>query len=396
MLRYVRQYLLAIGLRKLALSVVIQLLLAFFLAHGYDFRVGYIAGRNIVDGLSPYLGGRLEGSLSAGYGEDVQGIGETPLWALYNGFAYFASSGHVFLFNLVAKLPVIAANIALSYLAYLRGCDAEFFLFNPFILLVTASWGKPDNIATLLAILPLTYPAAWRATPVALALSLMIKPLGLPLLPGYITRIRQSGVLRAIVFSLELVLLSLALFLAPFMLLGWPLDTVINGLPNWLKPAGGISPFNILETLTGSPTLPEELAYMGLIAPASILVLTLAGLLYPPADDVQALRMMLLGCMMFFSLRPWVSEQNLILVLTLIIFLNTKLPSKLLWILPLLFSVVNLSLFQQLYLIRPSIIMEMYAVDNVARLWAKFILSIAWLIVVWWIAYSRGMLSWRR
>ncbi len=136
--------------------MALQVGLSIFLAHGYDFRVEYVAGRNIVDGISPYLGGTLTGWMALGYGPQVQGIGETPLWALYLGVCYFLSAGQVFLFNFLSKIPIIAANVSLAYLAFSRGLKGwRFFLLNVFLIAITVTWGKPDNIATVLAILSL-------------------------------------------------------------------------------------------------------------------------------------------------------------------------------------------------------------------------------------------------
>ncbi|MEM4288203.1 MAG: hypothetical protein QXV97_05290, partial [Candidatus Caldarchaeum sp.] len=97
--------------REVLCSILLQLGLAVFLAHGYDFRVNYVAGRNVVLGRSPYVGGVVEGVLAEGYGSHVQGLGETPLWALYTGLAYSLSSSSLFFFNTLLKIPVIAANI---------------------------------------------------------------------------------------------------------------------------------------------------------------------------------------------------------------------------------------------------------------------------------------------
>ena len=43
--------------RDVWIAAALQVVLSIFLAHGYDFRVEYVAGRNIVEGVSPYLGG---------------------------------------------------------------------------------------------------------------------------------------------------------------------------------------------------------------------------------------------------------------------------------------------------------------------------------------------------
>lgn len=85
-------------------------------------------------------------------------------------------------------------------------------------------------------------------------------------------------------------------------------------------------------------------------------------------------------------MRPWNSEQNLVIVLTLIILLREELPSIWLWVVPMLFAIVNNSLQQQLYLLRPTIIDELnrlYAPADILRLWLKFFLSLAWLAVLW-------------
>ncbi|MEM3032366.1 MAG: hypothetical protein QW756_08160 [Nitrososphaerota archaeon] len=392
MLRRIQQYLRSVGPRNFGLALTLQLGLATFLAHGYDFRVSYVAGRNVASGTSPYVGGVLEGSLSLGYGPTVQGMGETPFWAIYTGFAYFLSGGEVFLFNLVSKTPVVLANILLSYMAYLRGCDGRFFLLNPYVLLVTASWGKPDNIATLLAILPLLYMPSWPTASMAASASLMVKPIGIPLLPSYVGYHRHHQVTA---FLAGLALLSSLFFFTPFIVLGWPLATVVEGLPNWFKPAGGLSPFNIVEILTGSLSMPDPYTLLGLLAPTSTLVLTVIGYLFPPNHGGQALRLALLSSLTFFSLRPWISEQNLYLIMTLLILLNRRMSSRLLWVIPILFSAANLSLPQQIYLLRPTVIDELHAIDHVVRLWVRFGLSVAWLALVWKTAMSRGLLGWR-
>ncbi|MEM3119716.1 MAG: hypothetical protein QXZ57_02160, partial [Nitrososphaerota archaeon] len=76
----------------------------------------------------------------------MQGIGETPIWALFTGLVYLVSFGDIFLFNIILKIPIIMANIALSYLVMKRGGDYLFFLYNPYLLLVSSIWGKPDNV----------------------------------------------------------------------------------------------------------------------------------------------------------------------------------------------------------------------------------------------------------
>ncbi len=169
--------------RDVWIAVALQVILSVFLAHGYDFRVGYVAGRNIANGISPYLGGTLSGWMALGYGPQVQGIGETPFWALYLGFCFLLSAGEVFLFNFLSKIPIIAANVLLAYLTFSKGLRGwRFFLLNVFLIAITVTWGKPDNVATVLAILAVTTDSAGSSA-LFLSTSLMIKPLALAILP---------------------------------------------------------------------------------------------------------------------------------------------------------------------------------------------------------------------
>jgi len=69
--------------------------LGILLGHGYDLLVGYVAARNTVHGLSPYIGGHLP---NPSYPPEIQGIGETPLWPLYLSLSYTASGGDLFTF----------------------------------------------------------------------------------------------------------------------------------------------------------------------------------------------------------------------------------------------------------------------------------------------------------
>ena len=376
--------------REVFFSLALQAGVGAFLAHGYDFRVSYVAGRNVASGLSPYEGGLVEGVLAEGYGGHVQGIGETPLWPLYLGIAYVLSGGQILLFNLVLKIPIILANILLAFTMLRLGRDGRYFLYNPFPLLVSVAWGKPDNIAALLAVTALTATSPLRS-PLAAAASLMVKPLTVTVAPAYLARHRHSvvSIASAVVFSA-------ALFILPFTALGWRLDTLLNGLSNWLKPAGGISPFNLVEAVYGFGyyTLPKGLEWVGLLAPASILLLAVLALLIPPKSLEGVFRLGLLSSSLFLSLRPWVSEQNLLIIHVFHILVCGKLP-KTLWAIPLSFAAANLAIPQTLFLIRPSIINELYLLDNPIRLWLKFFLAATWLAALWTVIVRRRLWEWR-
>ena len=366
------------------IAIALQLLLSVFLAHGYDFRVGYVAGKNIVDGVSPYLGGAVTGWMTLGYGSQVQGIGETPLWALYLGLCYSVSSGQPFLFNFLSKIPIVAANMALAYFVHLMGARGwRFFLFNVYLIVTTVTWGKPDNLATILAIAALVGTESATSSAFLLSTSLMIKPLAITILPAFFLRLKTQTRRWNAKFIAETSAISLTMFLGPFMVFGWPIETITNGFVNWFGHAGALSPFNIAAIIFGTEQLPASLGWTGYLTPLCTMILAGYAIIRAPKD---IMRYALLSSALFFTVRPWNSEQNLVIVLTLIILLREELPSIWLWVVPMLFAIANNSPQQQLYLLRPTIIDELnrlYMPINIFRLWLKFFLSLAWLAVLW-------------
>ena len=119
------------------------------------------------------------------------------------------------------------------------------------------------------------------------------------------------------------------------------------------------------------------------MTPLCTMILAGYAIIRAPKD---IMRYALLSSALFFTVRPWNSEQNLVIVLTLIILLREELPSIWLWVVPMLFAIANNSPQQQLYLLRPTIIDELnrlYMPVNIFRLWLKFFLSLAWLAVLW-------------
>ena len=365
-------------------SLLLQLVLAVTLAHGYDFRVGIVAGRNIALGNSPYDGGAAPEGLAEGYGPDVQGIGETPMWPLYLGVVYLASSEDHYVFNFLSKLPIIVANVVLAYFAYRKwGRKGSYlFLFNPFLLLISSAWGKPDNIATLLAVVALTVLRVPSLAATLTGMSLMIKPLGLPLIPpmvGYYSRLGSRALLT---FLGALLVTSTTIFFAPFLLLGWPLETVFSGLSNWLTPAGGLSLFNLVEFSYGISYLPRGFELLGLLPVIGLAGALIYSLIRAPTNRAEVVRYSLVASVIFLTTRTWVSEQNLVLLFPLFLLASGRLPGKLLWAIPLLFMVVNTSMMQLTYLAFPNIINLISEFDSSwgeFRLLAKFLLNIPWL-----------------
>lgn len=372
--------------KEVVLSVLLQLALSVFLGHGYDLRVGFVAGRNVMSAQSPYEGGSLPPDMSVGYRETVQGLGETPLWALYLGLSYVLSLGNLNLFNIIMKLPIFSANLGLAYFFFSRrNFSWKFFLFNPFLLATSTAWGKPDNLATLLALLALLVRDKPLRAGLLVSISLMVKPLALPMATVLVGYYAFQGVGKIARYVGCVFILSAVTFYAPFVILGWPIETVTFGLFNWLKPAGGLSLFNISEYFQGEQSLPPLLLWAGWLSPATLVLSLLYSLVRPPTNPREAATYSLSASCFFLATRTWVSEQNLVLILALFMIVAGRLPSRGLWIIPLMFSLSNNGLQQLLYPSYPSIVLELRDLDTLTsnfRLVIRFIIVIPWLYVL--------------
>jgi hypothetical protein len=321
--------------------------------------------------------------MTLGYGSHVQGIGETPLWAIYLGLCYFLSAGQPFIFNFLSKIPIVAANVALAYFAYSKGIVGwRFFLFNIYLIVTSVTWGKPDNLATFLAVVALVATDSATSSAILLSTSLMIKPLGVAILPAFFLRLRTKPIRWGMKFIVESLVVSAGMFLGPFVVFVWPVETVTSGFSNWFGHAGALSPFNIVAIENGTEQLPSTL-WIGYLVLLGTLVLIAYAMIRKPQNT---LCYALLSAAVFFTLRPWNSEQNLVMILVLFILLRGELPSRWLWIIPVMFAVANNAIQEQFYLLMPTLVDELnrlYAPFNIYRLWLKFFLSLVWLAVLW-------------
>jgi hypothetical protein len=153
---------------------------------------------------------------------------------------------------------------------------------------------------------------------------------------------------------------------------------------------GGLTPLAALELWQHTYRLPGSWWWIGMVwIPA--LALTSMPLWRGIADLEDLLRKSTALIMVFFLTRAWLSEPNLILVLPLVLILTETgaLPRPwlhALWILPLIFGVVNVSLAQLLFPSMPHIMeaflawMEQF---RTPRLIAKVILVVPWHILGW-------------
>jgi Glycosyltransferase family 87 len=388
-------------------SLLLQLILAWFFGHAYDIPIFMATGYQVATGGNPYAPADLSVVFHNAAFRGITTAGYPPPWPLMLGAIYrlvYATTGNFLAYNAAIKLPLIAANVGLAYLVRLSllrlGSDETtarrgwlFLLFNPFLLFATAAWGQIDSMVALLSLGALISLDADRPAVSAVLLSLAIsfKPTAFPLIfiPFFFYVGRQAW-MRILSYYAALALGLLAFCVAPFLIFGWDSSPIQHGWNAHFIVGGGMSPFAALELIQNSYMLPGNWWLLGVLwIPA--LLLACLGLRGGIDDFKDLLRKGTALVLVFLLTRAWLSEQNVVLPLPLVLILSLsgdvdRRALHALWILPLAFSVVNTAMPQLLF---PSMPQAMEAVLNwmdgfrTARLVAKVIVAIPWQVLGW-------------
>jgi hypothetical protein len=390
----------------------VQIPLAIFLGHYYDERSFIDTGYLVSSGLNPYQPHLITVFSS---NPDLTGInpiiGYPPLWPLLLGLIYRLTYNiipNLFLYNFAIKVPVIASNIGLAYLTknvMQRLGESEkkirfawlFLLFNPFILLTTTAWGEFDTLIALLCVasLYLLSKGMVGKSAVLLSLSIVLKPISLPLigLPLLFSPARNWR--KILTYLLISAVVVVTLWFLLFNLLGWMLPSSANEVTSYFRMAGGMTPFNIVEILRDTTTLPASLEFLGYLWIPALLVGYYFVYRNPPRSFNELAKAALGLTLIFFLTRTWLSEPNfnLVIVLALFAFTFKQLNFRnfaFLWIIPLIFMFLNTSIPQLFFLVSPSVISALAQLDMHIRGWrliARFIVVVilqvfAWILVI--------------
>jgi hypothetical protein len=392
------------GLALLLLSLCLQGLLAFLFGHAYDMRIfmatGYLAGT----GGDPYAARDLSAVFHDPGFRGITTIGYPPPWALVAGLLYrvvYFPFRSLRLYNLALKAPIIAANFCLAGLAARileeQGSGAAqarkawlFLLFNPFLLYTSSAWGQFDTLVALCSLLALwlLHRSRTLAAAILLALAISLKPTALPLaavglLPGSGRPWRWLG---------GLALGFLAFVLSPFLALGWSAAPILRGWNAHFAVAGGMSPLSFFELWRGTYHLPGAMWLVGLAWLPALAVGALT-LRRRPAVYTDLLKAGLALTLLVFLTRAWLSEPNvnLVLPLVLLLVLLGELPPLALtavWVVPLIFTVLNDSLPQLLAFSFPGLARGMFKLSGQARalrILARSAVVVPWQVAGWWI-----------
>ncbi len=408
--------------RVLVASLVLQFAAGLLLGHSYDTRVFLATGYLVGHGLDPYVARDLAAVFPhAGFGASAT-IGYPPPWPLALGLIeriVAALTGSLLVYDLAIKLPVIAANVGLAYLAAAvlrrRGAAVAarrawtFLLLNPLLLFVGAGWGEIDAIVAFLSLAALWLLERRRADASALllALAVCVKPIALPLVPAALAWIAFGGraardeqaalrprLGRAARYGALWLGGVLLLYVAPFFAFGWSRAPFTQRLNAHFVSRGGLS-FMTVVRLVRDPTLMQGRWWLLGLLWVPALVLATVALRRGDGDLEDLLRKGSALVLVVLLARAWVAEPNTVLPLALLTVLaglgaldHRALTAT--WVLPLAFAVLNAAPLQLLWLSWPGLMARL--LGDVGRygqatLVARAAVVVAWQAAGWWIVW---------
>jgi hypothetical protein len=396
----------------LAASLALQLALAVLLGHFNDMRIFMATGYFVATGQNPYVPQNLTAEFHRALFATRSTIGYPPPWPLLLGLVYRATYGlsrDLLLYNAAIKLPLVAANVGLAYLAgaVLRAMGTGraaarrawvFLLFNPLLLYFTAAWGQIDGVVALLALAAVWLLAAGRrdAAALLLALAVCVKPVALALAPValvyLLTRSRRGALRFTVLFAAGVALF----YVLPFLVLGWDPHPATRVWHHVWDMTGTLSPMTILRLWRDSASPGGAwwllgMAWVPALAAAAALVL------WRGIGDLDDLLAKCLGLtMVFFLTRTWLSEANVVLALpfALLLVARGRLPRRALlalWLVPLLFTLAGWTPLDLLWVAFPGALVRGTAA--VARFLpvvqvVRALLVVVWQVAGWWIVVA--------
>ncbi len=166
--------------------------------------------------------------------------------------------------------------------------------------------------------------------------------------------------------------------------------------------AGGMTIFNLAEIFIGTAFLPAGLWFLGYLWVPALLLSYLFFYQHSPKTPVETFQAGVALTLIFFLTRSWLSEPNfnLIIPLALVAFPFRKLSFvdfAFLWVLPLVFMVLNNAIAQQFFLVSPTITTTLAQVDvyfGSWRLWGRFLVALVFQVFAWKLVW--GILKHRR
>ncbi len=397
--------------RLLALGVLLQIALALLaFDHAHDMRLFQATGYLVATGHSPYAPLDLSAVFHDAVFQGRLAIGYPPPWPLLLGGIYrvtYALVPDLHLYAAAIRLPVIAADVGLAYLAgaALQNLGAApsvvrrawlALLFNPFLLYVGAVWGQIDAVVALLSLAALLLAASGRRdlSAVTLALAVCVKPTAAPMLLAVLLFVGAPSLLRAARYASVFAVGAFVFYVLPFLVLGW--DASPAHMANaQLSMIGAMSLTAVARLWTESLALGGHWWLLGLLWAPALLVAALVarGRSREPAGLLAVGAALTL---VFFLFRTWLAEPNVIVVLAPVLVLAAldRLDRRLftaLWVVPLAFVAADASPLRLLWRLFPAAADEALAFAGAhgdVTTAVRAALVIVWQVVGWWIVVA--------
>ena len=392
--------------RVLAAAVLLQLVLAALFAHAYDMRVFLGAGYLVGTGHSPYVARDLWGVFHHLFFGLRTAIGYPPPWPLALGGIYRATYALVpdlHLYAFAAKLPVVAAGVALAYLtgATLQNLGAAsavarrawaILLFNPLVLYAGAVWGQVDALVAVLALAALLLLVARRAitSAVLLGLAVCVKPTAVPLVLAALVFLWAGSRRRAAAYAGVVAAAVLVFYVLPFFVFGWD-SSPLRAANAQFAMRGALSLATVARLFRDPLPAAGHWWLLGLLWVPALAVAVVFARRGARLEDL--FRNGLALVLVMFLTRTWLAEPNVVLLLplTLVLVSLGRVPAGLftaLWVVALLFTVANASPVAMLWLTWPEATREglAWAARNEGALLAlRAALVVCWQVVGWWL-----------
>ena len=419
-------------------GLAIRFVLAPFFGHPYDLRIFMAVGWAVAHGMTPYGQYVLQEIFLNMphphlYGT-FYGIGYPPSWGLILGFMYQIASSinpnNIYALVLSLKVPIIIGDLVASLVifrilklklneqvAFKAFC---FYQLCPFLIVIGAVWGMFDVLVLLLSILSaylLLEEMEWSLISLAFACSLKPYPVILaPLYSIFLYKETRSIKKASIYFFGVIALLSL-ITMVPMALFSWPVSNLYYALASHLSPTdfyydvgasytyGAASPFNVSNLFKLiDPTIKPYwiLDYLWIVAMTGFYFYAIFHI--SKVNFASIVNWSFLASLVFFTTRPWVSEQNLILPFSL--FLLVVLFDRFhagwkyihaLWILFFTFILIHVPAIAFLWIVYPWTLNAATAFCDgplgPVRWVLMSVLTLSWLAILW--HYSIRRRIWR-
>jgi hypothetical protein len=220
---------------------------------------------------------------------------------------------------------------------------------------------------------------------------LILKPIAVPLVGLPLLCYQTEKMKKIAIYLLVAILVLLTLWFVPFYLLHWMIPSSDFQLTAYFRMAGGMTLFNVVEIFRNTATLPAGLDFLGYLWIPALLIGYYFVYRNPPKKFNELAKVSVALLLIFFLTRTWISEPNVNLVISIaLLALAVKEWNfrnfAFLWVLPLLFLILNTSFAQLFFLVQPSIIQTLVQIDQQIRFWrliARFIVIVIWQVFAW-------------